>query len=156
MVGEIPAKVEAGTESTEKYLNVDNSAMTYMLINAVKEQHEVIEEKESRIAALETQNSELQSRLARIEAALSIVADRQPAEAKTAIVPAKITPNPTSGLVTIGLQNTAAAKTIVVKIMDATGREVASRQVATGIASLEFDLRQSPAGLYVAQIIADG
>ena len=36
-----------------KYLEVDNSAMTYMLINAVKEQHAIIENLERRIDQLE-------------------------------------------------------------------------------------------------------
>lgn len=125
-----------------------------VLVEALKEQHEVIAEKETRIAALEAQNTELQSRLARIEAALGIAADRQ-TDVKTEPVSAKASPNPTSGLVNIDLQNTATAKSVVVNIVDATGRQVAARNAA-GASSLQFDLSQLPAGVYVAQIVADG
>lgn len=78
-----------------------------------------------------------------------------PAGEPKALGSVNILPNPTSGLVTIGLSGLAPAKSVVVKIMDSAGREVASRS-ATGESSLQIDLSQLPAGLYVAQVLADG
>jgi len=145
---------ELVSEDAEGMKSINYIGVIPVLVEALKEQHEVIAEKETRIAALEAQNTELQSRLARIEAALGIAADRQ-TEVKTEPVSAKASPNPTSGLVTIDLQNTAPAKSVVVNIMDATGRQVATRNAA-GASSLQFDLSQLPTGVYVAQVVADG
>ncbi len=143
-------------EDSEGMMSVNYIGVIPVLVEALKEQHEVIEEKETRIAALEAQNTELKDRLARIEAALGLAAaDRQQPAEKSAAVTATVSPNPTSGQVTIGLSNTASAKSVVVKILDSTGREVASRNAA-GESSLQFDLSQLPAGVYVAQVVADG
>ena len=145
---------ELVSEDAEGMKSINYIGVIPVLVEALKEQHEVIAEKETRIAALEAQNTELQGRLARIEAALGIAADRQ-TDVKTEPVSAKASPNPTSGLVNIDLQNTATAKSVVVNIVDATGRQVAARNAA-GASSLQFDLSQLPAGVYVAQIVADG
>ncbi len=54
-----------GTEerivSEEDYLTYDGTAITYMLVNAIKEQHAIIEEKEDRIIELEDQVAEIRS-----------------------------------------------------------------------------------------------
>jgi len=44
-----------------EYLNVDNSAMTYMLINAPKEQQQIIEQQQQQIDLLQQQIDELRS-----------------------------------------------------------------------------------------------
>lgn len=133
-------------------MSVNYIGVIPVLVEALKEQHEVIEEKETRIAALEAKNNELQTRLARIEAALGIAADRQEAPAA---VTATVSPNPSAGIVIVSLNQPASAKSVIVKIVDNTGREIASRN-ATGAGSLQFDLSQFPAGVYVAQVFVDG
>ncbi len=143
-------------EDTDGMLAINYTGVIPVLVEALKDQHEVIRENEARIIALEAQNNKLQDRLARIEAALGTSADRQSTDLKTNAVSAKINPNPTAGLVTVELQNTATAKKVVVKIIDAAGREVANRSVASGSSSVQFDLTQFPAGLYVAQVVVDG
>lgn len=136
----------------EGMMSVNYIGVIPVLVEALKEQHEVIEEKETRITALEVQNNELKDRLARIEAALGIASDRQETPAANTAV---ASPNPTSGIVTISLSNTASAKSVTVKIMDNAGREIASRN-ANGASSVQFDLTQFPTAVYVAQVIADG
>lgn len=148
----MPELVQADAEGM---LAVNYSGVIPVLVEALKEQHEVIEEKETRIAALEAQNSELQSRLARIEAALGIADDRKADDTK-APINAKISPNPSNGLVNVELENTASAKSVVVNMVDASGRQIATRTVAAGTNNVQFDLGQFPAGIYVAQIMADG
>ncbi len=142
-------------EDAEGMLSVNYIGVIPVLVEALKEQHEVIAEKETRIAALEAQNTALQDRLARIEAALGLATDRQSANEKTTTLTATVSPNPTSGMVTISLHNVASAKSVTVKIMDSAGREVASRNAA-GENSIQFDLGQFPVGVYVAQVVADG
>ena len=143
-------------EDAEGMMSVNYIGVIPVLVEALKEQHEVIEEKETRIAALEAQNTELKDRLARIEAALGLAAaDRQQVTEKPAAVTATVSPNPTSGQVTVSLNNTTSARSVTVKILDSTGREVASRSAA-GESILQFDLSQLPAGTYVAQVMADG
>lgn len=53
--------------SAEKYLSVDNGAMTYMLINSVKEQQQQIEELKKQNAEQQIQNQELLKRIVRLE-----------------------------------------------------------------------------------------
>ncbi|RYE21943.1 MAG: tail fiber domain-containing protein, partial [Sphingobacteriales bacterium] len=48
-----PYMVSSFTKQGSEYYKVDNSAMTYMLINAVKEQQKLIELLEERIKKLE-------------------------------------------------------------------------------------------------------
>jgi hypothetical protein len=48
-----PYMVNTFTQNKEEYLSVDNTAMMYMLINAVKEQQEQIEALKKKLAALE-------------------------------------------------------------------------------------------------------
>lgn len=48
-----PYMVSSFTKDSTEYYKVDNSAMTYMLINAVKEQHKLIELLQARIEKLE-------------------------------------------------------------------------------------------------------
>ncbi len=141
-------------------MSVNYIGVIPVIVEAFKEQNEAIEEKETRIAVLEVQNNELkaqnqelQDRLARIEAALGIAATER--QAAPAAVTATISPNPTAGIVTVSLNNTASAKSVTVKVLDSTGREIASRSAA-GTSSVQFDLSQFPAGVYVAQVVADG
>ncbi len=134
-------------------MSVNYIGVVPVLVEALKEQNEIIEEKETRIAALEAKNIELQDRLARIEAALGIAATER--QETPAVVTATISPNPTAGIVTVSLNNTASAKSVTVKVLDSTGREIASRSAASE-SSVQFDLSQFPAGVYVAQVVADG
>ncbi|MBL7806716.1 MAG: tail fiber domain-containing protein [Saprospiraceae bacterium] len=170
-VGQIPADYTAGKQvgfiaqemqavmpelvkvDAEGMMSVNYIGVIPVLVEALKEQHEAVAEKETRIAALEAKNAELQDRLARIEAALGMSAtDRQESPAA---VTATISPNPSAGIVTVSLTNTASAKSVTMKILDSTGREIANRSAA-GVSSVQFDLSQYPSGVYVAQVVADG
>ena len=56
---------------TEKYLNIQESAIKYMLINSVKELADKNEALDAQNAELETKNAELEARLDKIEALLA-------------------------------------------------------------------------------------
>jgi hypothetical protein len=53
------------TDGSTGYLAVDNSAMTYMLINAVKEQQAIIEELKRTIETLSAEMAEAKARATR-------------------------------------------------------------------------------------------
>ena len=54
----------------ETYLSINTSSLQWILVNAIKEQHKLIQEKELKIANLETQLTQVQARLAKLEAAI--------------------------------------------------------------------------------------
>lgn len=128
---------------------------TVPLVKAVQELNVMLETEQEKNAALEVKVADLESKIARIEAALNIGVDRQHATEKPAAVTATISPNPTAGIVTVSLNNNTSAKSVTVKVLDSTGREIANRNAA-GTSSVQFDLSQFPAGVYVAQVVADG
>jgi hypothetical protein len=141
-------------EDVEGMLSVNYIGVIPVLVEALKEQHEVIVEKETRIAALEMETNELKARLAKIEAALGVTSERDVKIEETRIG-VTVSPNPSAGLVTISLNN-AAAKQVVVNILDAAGRTIATRTTSGADEALQFDLRNYPAGMYVVQVLADG
>ncbi len=57
----------------EEYLTVDSSAMTYMLINAIKEQQTIIEAQQKQIDALDSHLSELSTIRAQLESQQKII-----------------------------------------------------------------------------------
>lgn len=63
-----------------------------------------------------------------------------------------ILPNPTSGLFTVLLHDVAITESVVVKIVDNMGREVALRKSTASANTLDFDLGHLSAGLYFAQV----
>lgn len=67
-----------------------------------------------------------------------------------------ISPNPTAGIFSVDLHQVISAQSVTVKIMDSMGREVASQIDPVSQASIQFDLSHLPAGLYIAQVLADG
>ncbi|MEM8907039.1 MAG: tail fiber domain-containing protein, partial [Bacteroidota bacterium] len=67
-------------EGEEKYLAVDNTAMTYMLINAVQEQQQVIDAQQAKIDALQGQLADLNALKAQVAALAEMV---QSADANT-------------------------------------------------------------------------
>ncbi len=70
MVSEVSRKSKEGA-AKETYLCVDNSAMTYMLINAVKEQQAEIESLRSQNTTLQSAHDSLEKRLQLLESKVS-------------------------------------------------------------------------------------
>lgn len=79
-----------------------------------------------------------------------------PANEALAVGSTSISPNPTTGVITLQLDDVISAQSVTVKIMDSMGREVASRSGGANETSIPFDLGHLPAGLYVVQVVADG
>jgi len=70
MVSEVSRKSKEGT-ADESYLCVDNSAMIYMLINAVKEQQAEIQGLRSKNTKIQSANDSLEKRLQLLESKVS-------------------------------------------------------------------------------------
>ena len=79
-----------------------------------------------------------------------------PTNEALAVGSTSISPNPTTGTITLKLDDAISAQSITVKIIDSMGREVASRSSGVNETSIQFDLGHLPAGLYIAQVVADG
>ncbi len=62
-----PAMVSTFERNGQEYLKVDNSAMTYMLINAVKEQQQMINDLQSMVEAQQKMNEEYRKRIETLE-----------------------------------------------------------------------------------------
>ena len=71
-----PYMVGTFQKDEQEYFNVDNSAMVYMLINAVKEQQQQIEQQQLQILELKAENEKLKTdqadRLRKIELQLGV------------------------------------------------------------------------------------
>jgi hypothetical protein len=134
------------TGKTENYLDYDPNAVTYLLVNAVKEQQAQLAAKDAQIAALET-------RLARLEALVTKQVDQKP-------VPARLyqnQPNPygKSTLIKYFLPETVTSAQL--KIFSVTGQEVFSLDLAQkGEGQLELSNRTLPPGTYVYHLVVDG
>jgi len=68
--------VSSYEKNGEEYLQVDNSAMTYMLINAVKELHEENKQLKSKNEQLESDNLQIKEDIAQIKSMLEISAQK--------------------------------------------------------------------------------
>ncbi len=71
-----PYMVSTFTKDGTEYLKVDNSGMTYMLVNAVQElsqQNQALQKGQAEIQTLKTQNAELQKRLDALTAQMQVL-----------------------------------------------------------------------------------
>ncbi len=63
----VTATNKKNTDGAEAYLQVDNGAMTYMLINAMKEQQKMIEDLKKENKAMQVKNQTLSARIKKLE-----------------------------------------------------------------------------------------
>ena len=147
-VGEFTYRDSTG--QTEKYLDYDANAVTYVLINSVKELNEVqqqqLREKDAQIAALE-------ARLARLEA----LSAKQPFEK---VSPAKLwqnQPNPyhQTTIIKYSLpENTTSAQ---LKVFSVTGQEVYRQELTgTGTGEVQLSGQRFSAGTYIYHLLVNG
>ena len=143
-VGEFTYRDSTG--KAENYLDYNPNALTYVLVNAVKEQQAQLAAKDVQIAALETH-------LARLEALITKQVDQKP-------VPARLyqnQPNPygKSTLTRYFLPETVASAQL--KIFSLTGQEILSRDLTQeGEGQVELSNRTLPPGTYVYHLVVDG
>ncbi|HEX8531840.1 MAG TPA: tail fiber domain-containing protein [Cytophagales bacterium] len=155
------------TGKATQYLNYDATALTYILVNAVKElerQHrQEIDAKDARLEAQQKQLEALEARLRKLEGA-GIAAGRT-ATPGTDVAPGAFPtarlwqnqPNPYGQSTLIRYLVPATATTAELRVFSLTGEQVYRRALTTGGAGqVEISGRQLPAGTYQYCLVVDG
>ncbi|SDJ88274.1 Por secretion system C-terminal sorting domain-containing protein [Catalinimonas alkaloidigena] len=138
MVGEWTYQDTTGAEET--YLDYDANAMTYLLINAVKE--------------LKSQNEALQDELTALRQTLGL------SPTTSAAVKARLwqnQPNPANGTTLIRYQVPASAQSAQLRVVSILGQEVFQQvTLDRGEGEISVEVGQLPSGTYLYQLIVDG
>lgn len=149
---------EDSTGKQEQYLDYDATALTYMLVNAVKEvDHKYalqLQEKDAQIDQLKQENAEIKQELAAIK---ELLGKHLPGVGNPQARLWQNNPNPYSQSTSIQYQLPASASSAVIKVYSATGQELKSFDL-TGKAQGEITLSAGMfgAGTYVYTLFVDG
>jgi hypothetical protein len=142
-----------------EYLDYDANAVTYILINSVKEQQRVIEEKEARIVALEKGQQELIGRLGALEQNRPSGAAGFQKREQDGDVPylEQNAPNGFAGQTSIKYFVPSSAKEALINIYDSNGRKInAHRITERGAGELQLSAESYQTGLHVYDLVIDG
>jgi hypothetical protein len=153
MVGKFNYQDTAG--KIEEYLDYDATALTYILVNSVKEQQKAIEDRDAKIETLETKVKNLEDKLNLIEQLLrnGSMTDANSSEGKLW----QNTPNPYSNSTTIKYQVSSMVRTAFIKVYSVTGQELQSFDISgRTIGEVTLTAKQLAAGTYVYKLIVDG
>jgi trimeric autotransporter adhesin len=155
MVGEFSYQDSTGTQ--EKYLDYDATALTYILVNAVKEQ-------QGQITTLKQENEELKEKVAEIESLQQELAAMK--ELLIKYIPeagsqqarlGQNTPNPYTQFTSIPYQLPARAKSAFLKVYSSSGQEVKSFELRGKInGEVTLSAGMLGAGSYVYSLFVDG
>ena len=143
-------------KNSEQYLNINESAIKYMLINAIQEQQAIINEKEERIAALESKFEMLESKLNSCS----------PNGIGSEIIESEVTltyydlasleqnaPNPFNGQTRVDYVIPSKAKSAQIDIYDLSGKLMKSVNLNhTGQGQLTINAADLPSGVYTYQL----
>jgi len=140
---DINAKTHTG------YLSVDPNEFTYILINSVKEQQELIKTLQSQVNDLSKLVTDLQNGNSTV---LSI-SDIDVNKAQLA----QNTPNPLKNITKIEYFLPESAKTASINIFDLSGKLIKSEGLeAKGLGSLNLKVQDIASGLYTYSLVVDG
>ncbi|MBC7921863.1 MAG: tail fiber domain-containing protein [Ferruginibacter sp.] len=142
------------TGKQEEYLDFDANALTYMLVNAVREQQGQLQAKDAQLATLQQQILTLQNQVSRIEQSFK---PGPGAESTSAAKLWQNQPNPygKSTIIRYYLpENTTSAQ---LKIFSVTGQEVHSQELTQqGPGETEISTQILTAGTYVYHLVVNG
>lgn len=146
-IGEFVYQDSTGRQ--EKYLDYDANAVTYMLVNAVKEQQQQIEELKGQLNEVEA----LKQKLTQLEA---LLLNPGQAAASTARL-FQNEPNPTDGSTVIRYVVPREAVSAQLKVYSLTGQQVQSIELTEkGSGQVQLSARQLAAGEYIYHLFVDG
>ena len=140
---------EETTKAPETYLKINESAIKYMLINAVKEQQTIIEDLRQEVAELRdiVENGDSQTGSKRSNSTLD---NRQP-------VLKQNTPNPFSSKTLVRYYVPADTQNAAVKIYDSNGKLIYDEAIrGTGEGNIQIEAGTLPAGTYNYSLLIDG
>ncbi|MEN0047678.1 MAG: tail fiber domain-containing protein [Bacteroidota bacterium] len=139
------------TGNQKEFLSYNGTAVTYMLVNAIQEQQELIEAKEEQIEDLET-------RLARLEAIL--LQNKSSSTQKEQLSSARLvqnTPNPFNEKTNIQYFIPKETNTATLRITGANGRIIKEIPItATGEGQIELETSTLNIGNYFYSLLLDG
>lgn len=137
------------TKAPETYLNINESAIKYMLINAVKEQQETIEELKKEVAELRDIVENGGSRTGNSRQSIELN-DRKPTLKQNS-------PNPFSSSTLIEYYVPTDADKAVVNIHDITGMLIHSESIRSmGEGRVQIEAGTIPAGTYNYSLVVNG
>lgn len=150
--GQSEADYQINKVNEKSFLTLNNTAITYMLVNAIKEQQEQLEEKEDRIAELEEKLVNLADKVEDIlnerDVNLGGLSDAGSLGQNN--------PNPFQGETEIPYfipKNSSNAK---INIFDSSGRLIKSVDIDhTGRGKLNVNATSLPSGTYTYQLLID-
>jgi len=146
---------DRSTKKHEGYLSVDPNEFTYMLINSVKEQQQLIE-------SLQKTNAVLESKLINLS---GIVEDLQSyssgistsIEASNTAYLAQNKPNPVKGYTKVGFFIPNEANKVFLTVQNLSGQLIKRIDITEkGSGFIELKLMDLPAGLYSYKLNVDG
>lgn len=130
------------------YLSVDPNEFTYMLINSVKEQQEVIQNLQSQVNDLAKLVTDLQSNNSNTSL---IVGETNKAQL------AQNTPNPLKNTTKIEYFIPSESKSAAISVFDLSGKLIKSESIsAKGLGSINLKVQDVSSGLYTYSLIIDG
>ena len=140
------------TGESETYLQLQSDAVQYMLVNAVKEQQEIIEDKEARILDLE-------ERLVTLEEKIGQLINQTDVNLGGGLSDAGLgqnVPNPFTGETQIAYQVPEKASSASMNIYDMNGRLLKNIKIShTGKGQLNIAAQELPSGTYSYQLVVD-
>jgi len=144
------ADVEGNILSTEEFLSVDEKSITYMLVNAVKEQQAIIDAQAEKLSALEevinTLGSTNEINRTNVKLTEYDLAELQ-----------QNRPNPFSSETQIEYTIPSNASNSQMVIYNTEGRVMKTLNINhVGLGVLSVDASELPAGTYTYQLVVDG
>jgi hypothetical protein len=168
-VGEFTYRDTTGKQ--EKYLDYDANALTYILVNSVKEQQgqlkeqqeqikalgQVVAQKDAQITELQEENAALMQRLQLLEVAVNKLSGEPVKATENAAQLYQNEPNPTEGTTLIGYFLPQEATSAQLKVYSLTGVEVKSIDLKErGKGQVSLSVGQWAAGQYIYHLLVDG
>nr|WP_295930406.1 tail fiber domain-containing protein [uncultured Dyadobacter sp.] len=142
-----------------EYLDYDANAVTYILINSVKEQQQVIEEKDARIAALEKNQLDLMARLEVLEQnrPSSATDFQKPDQTRDVPYLEQNVPNGFSSNTSIRYYIPEFVKAATMNIYNSKGVKIDTRAItARGKGEMIFSAESLQRGVLLYELMVDG
>lgn len=143
------------TGNTEEYLSINSSSIKYMLINAIKEQQELIEKQAETINSLQTTVNELSEKVNNVSLqntnSALLIGDKSQA------LLSQNTPNPLKDVTRIEFFVPDNSQSASLQIRDLSGKLYKTIQISEkGLGNLELRIKDMASGLYTYSLKVDG
>jgi len=148
---------DGNVKSSQSYLKIDPIAVQVLLVNAIKDQNEIINEKEERIVELEDEMSELKSQMNEIMTLLKGNDSHDVSLNGTDALLKQNYPNPHKGQTVIEYFVPEYANSAQIQIFDVSGKLIKNVSVdKKGSGQVNISSNNIPNGQYTYSLILDG